>query len=49
MWNELAAQYPFSLLCAYPVRSVSGDRHRDSLAEVCRVHASVIGDMPAPA
>ena len=49
MWNELAAQYPFSLLCAYPVRSVSGDRHRDSLAEVCRVHGSVVGDMPAQA
>ena len=49
MWNEMAAQYPFSLLCAYPVQSVSGDRHRDSLAEVCRVHSSVAGTMPAHA
>ena len=40
MWNEMAAQYPFSLLCAYPLQSVSGDQHRDSLAEVCRVHSN---------
>jgi hypothetical protein len=46
MWNELAAQYPFSLLCAYPAESVSGDHHRDALAEVCRVHSSVAGAMP---
>lgn len=49
MWNELVAQYPFSLLCAYPVQSVSGDHHQDSLAEVCRVHSSVAGAMPAHA
>jgi len=46
MWNEMAAQYPFSLLCAYPVQSVSGERHQDPLAEVCRVHTSVTGGMP---
>ena len=47
MWNEMAAQYPFSLLCAYPVLSVSGEHHQDSLAEVCRVHSSVVGGVPA--
>jgi MEDS: MEthanogen/methylotroph, DcmR Sensory domain len=46
MWNELAAQYPFSLLCAYPVRAVGGGEHQDALAEVCRVHAAVVGDPP---
>jgi hypothetical protein len=49
MWNELAAQYSFSLLCAYPADSVRGDRHQDALAEVCRVHASVAGDVPGRA
>jgi DcmR-like sensory protein len=49
MWNELTAQYPFSLLCGYPVDSVSGDRHQDALAEVCRVHASAVGDTPGEA
>ena len=43
MWNELAAQYSFSLLCAYPADSVRDGRHQDALAEVCRVHASVAG------
>lgn len=46
MWNELAAQYRFSLLCGYPEQSVIGDQHQDSLAEVCRVHSLVAGDMP---
>lgn len=49
MWNEMTAQYPFSLLCAYPVQSVSGDHHQDPLAEVCRVHSSVAGPVPGRA
>lgn len=49
MWNELAAQYQFSLLCAYPAGSVRGDQHQDALAEVCRVHASVAGNVPGRA
>ena len=43
MWNELGGQYPFALLCAYPARSVSGDRHHDALAEVCRLHTAAAG------
>jgi len=46
MWNELAVQYSFSLLCAYPADSVRGDQHQGALAEVCRVHAAVAGDVP---
>jgi hypothetical protein len=49
MWNELAAQYPFSLLCGYPADSVRGEAHQDALAEVCRVHAAVVGDTPGHA
>jgi hypothetical protein len=49
MWSELGAQYPFSMVCAYPVPSVSGDHHQDSLAELCRVHSSAAGVMPARA
>jgi hypothetical protein len=49
MWNELAAQYSFSLLCSYPADAVRGDRYQDALAEVCRVHASVAGDVPGRA
>jgi KaiC/GvpD/RAD55 family RecA-like ATPase len=49
MWNEMAAQYPFSLLCAYPVPSVSDDDYQDCLAEVCHVHSSAAGAVPAHA
>jgi hypothetical protein len=44
MWNELAGQFPFSLLCAYPAQSHSCAHHLDALTEVCRAHAEVIGD-----
>jgi DcmR-like sensory protein len=43
MWNELGAQFPFSLLCAYPAQSHSCAHHLDALTEVCRAHAEVIG------
>ncbi len=46
MWNELGGQYRFTLLCGYPARSVSGDRHHDALAEVCRLHAVAVGTPP---
>jgi hypothetical protein len=46
LWNELAAQYPFSLFCAYPERSVTEDHLQDALAEVCRLHAAVVGGTP---
>lgn len=46
LWNEIGAQYEFSLLCAYPADSVDGDQHQDALAEVCRVHAGIVGDLP---
>ena len=49
MWNELSAQYPFSLLCAYPAKSVGDHQHQDALAEVCRVHAAVLGGLPGEA
>jgi hypothetical protein len=49
MWNELAVQYPFSLLCAYPADSVSADHYQDALVELCRVHASVVGGMQSGA
>jgi hypothetical protein len=46
MWNELGGQYRFTLLCGYPARSVSDDRHHDALAEVCRLHAAAAGTPP---
>jgi MEDS: MEthanogen/methylotroph, DcmR Sensory domain len=48
MWNELAAQFPFSLLCAYPLGSVAPwpvapAGQADQLTEVCRAHTAVTG------
>jgi anti-sigma regulatory factor (Ser/Thr protein kinase) len=46
MWNELAAQYDFSLLCGYAQQPVLGDGHLDDLTEVCRLHGRVFGAPP---
>lgn len=44
MWNELAAQFPFSLLCAYPIGSMTRSGQADQVAEVCRAHTAVTGE-----
>jgi anti-sigma regulatory factor (Ser/Thr protein kinase) len=42
LWNELAGQLPFSLLCAYPSAAVAGRAHADALREVCHLHSAVV-------
>jgi len=37
LWNELARQYSFSLLCAYPV-DAEADEHADELAQILAAH-----------
>jgi hypothetical protein len=49
MWDSLGLSHSFSLLCSYPVRSVTGDGHLEAFAEVCRLHGSVVGGWPVPA
>ena len=50
LWNELAAHYPFALLCGYPARSVASEHHAAALAQVRRLHgASPPGLSPEPA
>jgi hypothetical protein len=46
MWNELGAQYPFSLLCGYPAQPAACAHQRDALTEVCRAHTRVTGVPP---
>lgn len=48
LWNELGRQHSFSLLCAYPAESASGERHLDALTEVCAAHVAVAGLPAAP-
>ncbi len=46
MWNELGAQYRFSLLCAYPAQPAAHARQLDALTEVCHAHTQVTGAPP---
>ncbi|HXW47179.1 MAG TPA: MEDS domain-containing protein [Streptosporangiaceae bacterium] len=48
LWNELAGQYPFALLCGYRHASVSASRDSDALAQVCFAHSQAVG-LPSPA
>lgn len=39
LWNELATQYSFSLLCAYPADVLSDSAHADELVALMDAHA----------
>jgi hypothetical protein len=43
LWNELAEELAFSLLCAYPAASATGDDHAQALRAVCALHSTVLG------
>lgn len=43
-WNQLGAQIPFALFCAYPSKVVSGPGTADAFAEVCSLHSEVLAD-----
>jgi hypothetical protein len=38
LWDELAAQLPFHLMCAYPARMMADHDHERDVAEVRRLH-----------
>jgi hypothetical protein len=43
LWNALAQQQEFSLLCGYPSSAVEQPELSSSLAEVCACHSEVTG------
>jgi hypothetical protein len=49
LWNELASQLSFSLLCAYPASVVSGDDLADEVAQLHAGHSVVVPAGPAAA
>lgn len=49
LWNGLARDIPFGLYCSYPEAPVTGPDQRAALAEVCRLHAAVVGTPPTTA
>jgi signal transduction histidine kinase len=42
LWNELAAEHGFSLLCAYAMDNFHREEHAPDFREICRQHARVI-------
>ena len=48
-WNDLARHIPFGLYCGYPEPPAGGADQRAALAEVCRLHAAVVGVPPGRA
>jgi hypothetical protein len=48
LWNQLGTELEFSLLCAYPSSVTSDPQHRPAIAEVCRLHTSVVAPAPEP-
>ena len=42
LWNELAADYSFSLLCGYPIDNFSSDADSRPFAAICNTHSHVI-------
>ena len=48
LWNELGRQYPFALLCGYPVASVAAGADSDALAQVCFAHTQTLGEPASP-
>ena len=41
-WNELGREVEFSLHCGYHSESASAPEHEEALAEVCRLHGTVV-------
>ena len=46
MWDDLGRELAFSLFCGYRADSVTRPGRADALAEVCRVHEQIVGDLP---
>ena len=46
LWNELASQYQFGLLCGYPATVLGDNEHADTVAQVCSAHSASSGVSP---
>jgi anti-sigma regulatory factor (Ser/Thr protein kinase) len=41
LWNELIAELPFSLLCAYRSEDIAAPEHEHAVRDVCQLHTMV--------
>jgi len=46
MWTGLAHRYPFGLWCGYPAEPATHDGLHDAVGEVCRLHGTIVGQVP---
>lgn len=42
LWNDLARNHDFSLLCAYPIGGFNDEEHGQQFLEICGEHARVV-------
>ncbi|WP_164012430.1 MEDS domain-containing protein [Pyxidicoccus trucidator] len=42
LWNDLAARYPFSLLCTYALGGFGDEAHARPFRDICRAHSHVV-------
>ena len=42
LWNQLAKEHSFSLLCAYPIAGFNSPKHTDTFLKICAEHSAVL-------
>jgi PAS domain S-box-containing protein len=42
LWNDLAEEHSFSLLCAYPITGFNNERHIEPFLKMCGEHSGVV-------
>jgi PAS domain S-box-containing protein len=42
LWNDLAEEHSFSLLCAYPITGFNSERHIEPFLKMCGEHSGVV-------
>lgn len=49
LWNQLATEHSFSLLCAYPIAGFNSTKHTDAFLRICAEHSAVFPSESFPA
>jgi len=49
LWNRLAEEHSFSLLCAYPIAGFNSAKHTDAFLKICGEHSAVFPSETFPA
>src|SRR6185437_13763532 len=49
LWNQLAREHSFALLCAYPIAGINSAKHTDGFLRICAEHSAVFPSESFPA